>query len=427
MANSVRGGLWLGLLLCPAVLVAQTNRPPLFPANRYLLVVETSRAMLSRSEALVKAVQDLLNSALARQARPGDTLGVWTFDDQLHTGLIPLQQWAPGNQSTITERVTGLLRAEKFENKADFERLIPGLQHVLKTSPFLTVILVCSGEDEIHGTPFDERINDYFKSWHQQQVEARAPFVIALRAQSDRLVDYSMTAAPWPAELPGLPKELFTPVPASPITKAPATKAAPVVPPLIVIGKKHETAPTPANASAAGPTSQAASAMPANPAPVLATARPDSQPPQPNPPATPGAAGRESGPPRDTSPPPPTPTPPSNPAADRVTSAANARLTSPATGEPETSPGERQTGRSNAPVIGLMADALSPADAQAKSAPANVATAAPMRRPAGTWVLALTVVGLIAAAVAAVCVWWRRSRIPSEPSLITESFDRHKR
>ena len=63
----------------------------------------------------------------------------------------------------------------------------------MKNSPFLTVILVCTGDEEVHGTPFDQRINEFFLNWRQQQLEARTPFVIALRAQAGVLEGFAVT------------------------------------------------------------------------------------------------------------------------------------------------------------------------------------------------------------------------------------------
>lgn len=424
MADSVRSGLLFGLFFCPLLVGAQTNHPPQsYPANRYLLVVETSRTMLNRSGAVVRTVQQSLGSAIARQARPGDTLGVWTFDDELHTRLIPLQQWAPANQNTITKRIEGVVKAQKFDKKANFDRLLPALQHVVKVSPFLTVILVCSGDDQIHGTPFDERINNFFKSWHQQQVDARAPFVIALRAQAGGFVDCSMDSAPWPLQLPALPKELFVAAPAPvPRTKPAPAKPAPArVPPLIVIGKKHETAPPPTNAGAVAPTSPAALKTTTNPAPgSLEIQEVTSQPElrtESEPVADQATAIHHSG--LAPSPSEEHPAGPPGPETEKAGSQANLTIT-----ERQSAPADKTV----APIQRNVSDASAPPTAsKTKPALASVAAIASTRRPADLWLISGTVLGLIGAALAAVWVWGRRTRAPAEASLITESFDRNKR
>src|SRR5881396_2162018 len=55
---------------------SQTN--PTSPSNRYLFIVETSRSMQRRSDGMLAAVQQLLNSGIGGQLKRGDTLGIWT-------------------------------------------------------------------------------------------------------------------------------------------------------------------------------------------------------------------------------------------------------------------------------------------------------------------------------------------------------------
>jgi hypothetical protein len=116
------------------------------------------------------------------------------------------------------------------------------------------VILVSSGEEEIHGTPFDERINDSYKAWRGEQRKARMPLVTVLRAKQGKITDYSVNAAPFPVEMPPLPPELRAAAAAAKKPAAPPQKAAPpVVPSLIVHGKKPEAA----SAEAPLPTAEA--------------------------------------------------------------------------------------------------------------------------------------------------------------------------
>src|SRR5215472_13613637 len=87
---------WLCFVFWPCLLTGQTNTPAVtYPANRYLLVVETSNAMRRRADAMAQSVRDLFASAVASQARRGDSLGVWTFNEDVYTGLLPLQQLSP--------------------------------------------------------------------------------------------------------------------------------------------------------------------------------------------------------------------------------------------------------------------------------------------------------------------------------------------
>jgi hypothetical protein len=229
------------MVCCTFIAVGQprnnTNSPSLiFPSNRYLFLIETSQAMQKRLEGMAQSVEGLLSSALASQARQGDTLGLWTFNEDLVAGQFPLQHWSAETQKPITDRIIGFLKTQKYEKQARLDRVIPGLDRIVKNSAFITVILVCVGDEEIHGTPFDKRINEFFRTWRLKQQESGKPFVVAMRAQRGQFVECAMNPAPWPAELPALPKELFVPLPApAPVVSAPKTSS---VPPLIISGRK---------------------------------------------------------------------------------------------------------------------------------------------------------------------------------------------
>ncbi len=238
----------------PGRLLAQTNVVGSgLEANRYLLVVETSRTMQRRADGVLKAVQDLLVSGMKGQFRSGDTLGIWTFNEDIYTGRFPLQRWSAEAQRPLARSVLAFLQSQTYEKRARLDKVLPALDHLITKSAFITVILVSSGEEKIQGTPFDERINDSFKQWRDEQRKAGMPLVTVLRAKRGRVTDYSVNAAPFPVEMPPLPPELQAAAVAGKKPAAPPQTATPaVVPSLIVHGKKPEAVGEGASPSAAG-------------------------------------------------------------------------------------------------------------------------------------------------------------------------------
>ena len=411
------GWLLICVALWPFHLMGQTNAAALtYPANRYLLAVETSLSMQRRADALAHAVQDLLGSAMPIQARRGDTLGVWTFNEEVYTGLLPLQRFSPETQKIVTDRVVGFLRSQKFDRRARFDKLLPVLNRIVTNSAFITVVLVCMGEDEIHGTPFDQRINDFFRTWHQQQKDAAAPFVIALRAQQGKFVDCSMNPSLWPTELPALPKELFIPVPPAHSLAAEPRKRA--VPPLIVHGKKPDAAPISPQTSATNTltVSNTNLASPSTPESASVTSS--------SPKISPLTVAKIESP-VDTG---PTPASASVGAAnlapsEQSHSSSKDSGNSPATEQHTISKTDVLT---NAAVAGRL-DTDRPATPN-RSAPTvtrvEVATTAPPARvhyPTILYGIGLVALGM---SVAGILIWKRRSRPIRETSIITESIDR---
>ncbi len=197
----------LALTTSPFPAVSQTNSTP--PANRYLLIVETSRPMQRRSDGMLAAVQQLLNSGIGGQLKRGDTLGIWTYNEDLYPGRFPLQHWSPETHRMVVSRALAFLQQQKFEKQCTFVPVLPALEKLVKDSPFLTVVLVSAGEQKIQGTPFDDQINTLCASWANEQQKARMPLLTILRAKAGKYTDFSVNAAPWPVEMPALPKELL--------------------------------------------------------------------------------------------------------------------------------------------------------------------------------------------------------------------------
>ena len=229
--------LLLLALSFPFGLPAQTNSVAARgPSNRYLFILNTSSAMQPRADGTLQAMQDLLASGLGGQLRRGDTIGVWTYNQELNAGHFPLQLWTPETHRTVAINIFRFLKEQKYEKRASLDKVLPAMQGVIKDSEFITVILVSDGDQKIRGTPFDDPINQFFKLWHGQQQKAHMPFITVLRARNGSITDHTVNSAPWPVEIPPLPSELTGPAVAekkpAPARQQPAA--------LIVSGKKPD-------------------------------------------------------------------------------------------------------------------------------------------------------------------------------------------
>jgi len=205
--------------------------------------------MERRLDSIVEVVGDLLRSEMKGQLRPGDSIGLWTFNQEVRAGGLPVQRWTRENGEAIAQRATAYIRQQRFEKEANLKRAVPGIQQLIKASESITLILITSGLDTIHGTPFDKEINDCYALWRSEQTKARKPFLTLLRAHQGTLTSHVVSPAQWPLELPPLPdppKPRTTTTNPTAATNQAAVKAPPrTVAPLIVTGKKAST-PEPA-------------------------------------------------------------------------------------------------------------------------------------------------------------------------------------
>lgn len=238
-------GWLLGLAAASSCIAAEATPNE----HRYLLIVETSSAMERRLESTVEVVGDLLRSEMKGQLRPGDSIGLWTFNQEVHAGGLPVQLWTRESREAVAQRVTTYIRQQRFEKEANLKQAVPGIQQLIKASEAITLILITSGLDTIHGTPFDTEINDCYALWRSEQTKARKPFVTLLRAHQGTLTSHVVSPAQWPLELPPLPDppkpRTTTTDPTAATNQAAVKTPLRAVAPLIVTGKKAST-PEPA-------------------------------------------------------------------------------------------------------------------------------------------------------------------------------------
>jgi len=233
----------LGALMILALWVlpvsAQTNAPP-DHSGRFLFIVDTSAAMRRRAPAMQKAIEKLIRSGLDGELRAGDTVGAWTFDEELYAGRFPLQLWSTETSESVASNLVAFVKGQTFQKKSRFEVVVPLLERIAKESSKLTVLLVTDGDEKISGTPFDGDIQSQLERYSKMQAKAREPFIIVLRIWHGRFISSTVNLMPWPVEFPAFPPEPA--IVEVPKPKLPQTKPAPhpVVPSLIVIGKKPE-------------------------------------------------------------------------------------------------------------------------------------------------------------------------------------------
>jgi hypothetical protein len=250
--------LLAGLVLIPGLSAQPTEQTV---QNRFLFVFDTSRDMKPRLEAVEKTLNTLLATSLSGQLHAGDSMGVWTFGQDLRPGDYPLQSWNPDRAVMIASNLVKFVDSQHYAKSTRFEALQPLLNEVVHDSERLTVLIFCDGESKFSGTPFDDGINQIFGQKSGEQKRAGQPFVIVLRSQLGQYVGCSMGLPPQPLSYPQFPP-LPPPPPAPKVTNTPPPTPAVVVPPLILIGTKPESS---LPATKAPPTNPPAAAIPAEP------------------------------------------------------------------------------------------------------------------------------------------------------------------
>jgi hypothetical protein len=211
-------------------------------ANRWLLIFNTSAAMRDRTNGMQTVTADLLTTAMHGTIRPGDTIGIWTYSDQLHADEAPLQTWSPNRAPAIAYNTVQFLRQHSYEKSAAFNDVLANMLRVIKISDTITVILVSDGSDSFQGMPFESQIGPFYQTNYQAQRKAHMPIVTVFRGEKGSITTNTLALAPQPVNIPAVPP---------PVVQT-AKKPAPVAPPkpvpsLVIIGNKAETTFNPPN------------------------------------------------------------------------------------------------------------------------------------------------------------------------------------
>jgi hypothetical protein len=393
--------LLLAAFFCAAPPLPADAAPPTAKRHesRFLFIVDTSAAMRGCSNASVQGVIDLLASDMKGELRKGDTIGLWTYNEQLSTEY-PMQVWSTEDKSAIMDEMAAYLRGRRYGKRAHLENVMPALGQVIKNSERLAVILISDGSGLIQGTPYDREINLLQKKYARDLRSAHQPFVTVLAVRDGVVFDYIINYPGWVA-IPHIP----TPPPAetnAPILAAspsPPTNAPPVRRPMrsfimsASTNAPHAAAPPPVPAAAQPPPTVVAAPVPV-PAPVVATPVPSpsykAAAPFPVPPHVAVVA----------------PAPASQPAPPPIVARQNPEPAAAASPPHAPAPVNEQQ--------------LPPAPAAARNAPV-AAIAPPGGAPLALYVMAFS---LLTIAVVLVVFLIRRLRKAPQASLISQSIDR---
>jgi hypothetical protein len=347
------------LLSCFAIRAQDSSARPQPPQpNRFLLIFETSPGMKKNLPFVRQMLGSLFASNIQGEMKSGDDLAVWTVDATLHTGTFPMESWSPDEAEDYAVRLHEFLEHQKYHRNASLAAVQPLLDHVVKTSDHLTVLIFCDSESRLIGTPYDSGANDIITNAAARLKGNEAAFIVVLRAYHGEYLGCSMNRS----GLLNFPKFPAPPPPQPPApvvvkqTTPPVPVPGPVVKPipaLVIVGTNAGTnvsalatlpPPSPVTTPASVSTTPAPAVIP-QPAPVApAPFTPQPIPaPAPPPTTTPAPTTTASASP-----------PVSSPATENSSPASPATASSPATSGESTTSATVAAGTGTGPDTGVL-------------------------------------------------------------------------
>jgi hypothetical protein len=176
-------------------------------ARRFLLIVETSSASTKCSAAVETAVRQLVGGAFDGKMKPGDTLGVWAYQDTLDVGF-PMHFWKPSAAWPLSEAIVEHLRKRTWDQTPIWENVLTPLRRVADVSDDLTVAVITSPGSRLStGADVDGRIGAVYAEAEGDLRKNKLPFVTFFAIRNGKLVDAAVNSGigPWTIPDPPVP------------------------------------------------------------------------------------------------------------------------------------------------------------------------------------------------------------------------------
>jgi hypothetical protein len=185
------------MVLATVVAAAPQPSKPRKPddGNRFLFILETSSGMTQLEHGGRQAIFDLIHSGVDGRMQAGDTYGIWPFNEQVYSGLVPMQTWDPQKRLDHASAIGRYLRTHKYEKDGNFEVLVKQIQAVVRGAKDVNILVVTDGNTAFAGTPFDKTINAAFETNRALVHVAKKPLVVTFVAREGELKAACVTPA----------------------------------------------------------------------------------------------------------------------------------------------------------------------------------------------------------------------------------------
>jgi len=215
------------------------------PIYRYLFLFDTSSSMSRQKAIAADTAHQLILSGIYGRMRAGDTFGLWTFDERLHTNVFPSEMWDPRKRHAAANRAYRFLLGQRLNKKdLSLNQALDAMTQEAKISGALTAFLFTDGSEPVKGTPFDEAINSIFTKHAAGMRKAKKPFVTVFVAQDGQFATNAVTPGGEPIYIPRLANITAPAEMSEQESNAPQAQAAPATKPEPTATENTATAQT---------------------------------------------------------------------------------------------------------------------------------------------------------------------------------------
>ena len=209
--RSVANLKYAGLLLVMSCgLFSRAQVPPSTAPNsslfRHIVVVDTSFSMVRRRQALYDAVSDIFEGGLSGHIREGETVEMWTFNENVDAASIPPRPWRRAEARGLAARAVNYLKNRRFAKRTRMAGLMAKIVDASKSAEQFTVVLLSDGDTDVVGTPYDRSVNLAYRDYGRAVRRARQTFVTILRGREGEFRAWAVIRGGDRIQVPILPE-----------------------------------------------------------------------------------------------------------------------------------------------------------------------------------------------------------------------------
>ncbi len=204
--------------------LAQIPAPESGPFYRYLILVDSSAAMKRRRESTAKSIADLVHSGFGGRAQQGDTIGLWTFGEEVDAAAFSAMKWSEPLRTALTARATRFVMERKYSGKSNLDRAVQAILMATRTSKDVTVFIFSDGNDVLYGTPYDLDISTVYILHRDDLKTSKCPFITSLAARGGRIKAWAVDSGGGTVTIPQIKEDDPPAAPKTPDDKTVASK-----------------------------------------------------------------------------------------------------------------------------------------------------------------------------------------------------------
>lgn len=209
---------------------AQTNLPPQY---NFLFVVDTSGSMGQEKVLSANLVRWGIFNGFLGQAQEGDSIDIWTYDDENHITRYPPQIVGSQDPKQMALAAGRFIEGLKFRGRSLFQPVATDLNLLMPHTKGLLVMIITDGEEPISGVSVDIDINEHIAREKKESPNSRDPYLISFAVVNGRITQWTVHHGDKELQLANLPER---PKPAPVIAKvegSPRKKEKKTEPPVV--------------------------------------------------------------------------------------------------------------------------------------------------------------------------------------------------